>query len=154
MRERNDNSLIKFLISLITLALAIYKLYEVLQKLGAIAQAKKWAAEQKWYGQAKDYYRNARNYLNEEDFFDFDETSEEPVEVAVEVPLERLPKLAGRSKQVLKFIQKEGGVTMTRMQKRFKTVTPRTLRRDLDKLEKLGYIRQSGRTKNSFYELA
>jgi DeoR/GlpR family transcriptional regulator of sugar metabolism len=42
---------------------------------------------------------------------------------------------------------------MIELSSAFPAVTQRTLRRDMDKLESLGVVKQVGKTRDSYYEL-
>jgi predicted HTH transcriptional regulator len=58
-----------------------------------------------------------------------------------------------RQEKLLKMIKSEGHVSLSEIESSFRDVSNRTLRRDFDKLELLGYVEQLGRTKNSIYKL-
>ena len=58
-----------------------------------------------------------------------------------------------RQNDLLKFIKNNDASTMYDISKVFSKVTQRTLRRDLEKLEKTGLVKQDGKTRNSVYKL-
>lgn len=58
-----------------------------------------------------------------------------------------------RQSDLLKFIKNNDSSTMYDISRVFSKVTQRTLRRDLEKLEKTGLVKQDGKTRNSVYKL-
>lgn len=59
----------------------------------------------------------------------------------------------GRIDQLHGFISNKSEITIPEIRKHFSSVSERTLRRDMDKLEKMGVVKQVGKTKNSFYRV-
>jgi DNA-binding transcriptional ArsR family regulator len=74
---------------------------------------------------------------------------------SVEKDVENLLKsdLSKRQIEVLNFIKLHSDSKMSTISKVFNNVTPRTLRRDLSKLEQMGIVRQEGKTKDAVYKL-
>ncbi|BCX13797.1 MAG: hypothetical protein KatS3mg085_329 [Candidatus Dojkabacteria bacterium] len=64
-------------------------------------------------------------------------------------------ELTDRQKEIVEFLEKFGGesVKMNLLSKNFNTVTPRTLRRDLQNLVDLGIVKSLGTTKDREYKL-
>lgn len=60
--------------------------------------------------------------------------------------------LSERQEQIMDFIDKVDEMAVSDIVQKFKEVTPRTLRRDLEKLENLGFVKQIGKTKDSKYK--
>jgi predicted HTH transcriptional regulator len=58
-----------------------------------------------------------------------------------------------RQDQIIKYIQKNKIATVPQLLKLFPTVTDRTLRRDLNKMEDSGVVLRSGSTKSVSYTL-
>jgi len=58
-----------------------------------------------------------------------------------------------RQRQILALFDREEQITIDMINGVIKKITRRTLRRDLDYLEKRGYIKQVGKTKGSYYVL-
>jgi len=65
--------------------------------------------------------------------------------------LEVSKEINSRQAKILEFIRKNKNANMKVINSKFNTVTQRTLRRDLDRLEIEGYILQQGTTRNSVY---
>lgn len=61
--------------------------------------------------------------------------------------------LNARQKEVLSYIKQNSNSKMSSVSKIFNKVTPRTLRRDLEKLEQLGLLRQEGKTRDAIYKI-
>ena len=59
--------------------------------------------------------------------------------------------LNSRQLKIFDLVKFKNGTDMREINKKFKSVSQRTLRRDLDKLENMGYIKQEGKTRNSMY---
>jgi predicted HTH transcriptional regulator len=57
-----------------------------------------------------------------------------------------------RQDAILKFLQSNIEATISEITDEFNDVSPRTLRRDMDKLEKSGLVKQFGKTKDSRYK--
>lgn len=64
-----------------------------------------------------------------------------------------LDDLNSRQKDIFKYIQRHGEGKVSTMLNDFKGVTDRTLRRDLNKLERIGIVKRSGSTKSVVYRL-
>lgn len=62
-------------------------------------------------------------------------------------------ELGLRQKEILNYAKLNSAVKMSDLSRVFKKVTPRTLRRDLGKLEQLGLLRQEGKTKDAIYKI-
>ncbi|MFS8131108.1 MAG: DeoR family transcriptional regulator [Candidatus Dojkabacteria bacterium] len=62
-------------------------------------------------------------------------------------------ELNERQDKILSILNSKRKMNMTEMASEFVDVTSRTLRRDMEKLEKMKIIRQVGKTRDSFYEL-
>lgn len=60
-------------------------------------------------------------------------------------------KLNVRQRKLLEFVKNSSEVDMKSVSKKFPKVSQRTLRRDMDKLEELKLVAQSGKTRNSVY---
>lgn len=60
--------------------------------------------------------------------------------------------LSERQEEIVDFINRVDEMSVSDIVEKFKEVTPRTLRRDLEKLENLGFVRQIGKTKDSRYK--
>jgi len=58
-----------------------------------------------------------------------------------------------RQDEILKYLQKNKKVTVGQLLKLFPNITDRTLRRDLNKMEKQGMVVRSGSTKSVHYTL-
>lgn len=71
----------------------------------------------------------------------------------VEKPSKKYSNLNARQQKILKEVKNQKKVKSSEIRNQFKNINERTLRRDFDKLEKLGIVRQSGKTKDSFYEI-
>jgi hypothetical protein len=56
-----------------------------------------------------------------------------------------------RQRKILFLFKKRLTLSMSNLKEEFHQVTTRTLRRDLDKFEELGLIKQRGKTKDSVY---
>jgi predicted HTH transcriptional regulator len=69
---------------------------------------------------------------------------------ALKVTTDNLNK---RQKQILALFDREEQITIDMITTVIRNVTRRTIRRDLDHLEKKGYIKQVGKTKGSYYVL-
>lgn len=63
-----------------------------------------------------------------------------------------LSGLNERQIQILKYIQSKKYANMKDINNNFKEVSQRTLRRDMERLEKLQFVKQSGKTRDSMYE--
>lgn len=61
--------------------------------------------------------------------------------------------LNARQKEVLNYVKLNSNSKMSSVSKVFNKVTPRTLRRDLQKLEQLGFLRQEGKTRDAIYKI-
>lgn len=61
-------------------------------------------------------------------------------------------QLSDRQEQIYQFIKQGGEANMPAISSLISGVTDRTLRRDMTKLEKLGLVRQVGKTRNSVYK--
>lgn len=59
----------------------------------------------------------------------------------------------GRLDKLETFLNGKSEVTIPEISKHFSTVSERTLRRDMDKLEDKGVVKQVGKTKNSYYKV-
>ncbi len=57
-----------------------------------------------------------------------------------------------RQNLLLSYIKSKKQANMRDINLNFKNVSQRTLRRDMERLEKLRYVRQSGKTRDSMYE--
>jgi predicted HTH transcriptional regulator len=62
------------------------------------------------------------------------------------------PKINRRQMDIMDFLNKKGRVPMNNIEKRFPKVNVRTLRRDLERLQKVGLIEKKGSTKASTYK--
>ncbi len=62
-------------------------------------------------------------------------------------------ELSDRQESIYQLIRKEGELDMKSVQDKVAGVSDRTLRRDMTKMEKLGLIKQVGKTRNSVYKL-
>lgn len=58
-----------------------------------------------------------------------------------------------RQEDILGFIRSNSNAKMSDVSKLFAQVTPRTLRRDLEKLEQLGFLKQEGKTRDAVYKI-
>ena len=61
--------------------------------------------------------------------------------------------LNARQKDILNYIKNNSQAKMSTVSKIFSEVTPRTLRRDLGKLEQMGFLRQEGKTRDAVYKI-
>lgn len=61
--------------------------------------------------------------------------------------------LSTRQRSIVNYFDTHSSAKMAEISKNFKNVTPRTLRRDLTKLEQLGVLRQEGKTRDAVYKL-
>jgi len=61
--------------------------------------------------------------------------------------------LNARQKEVLNYVKSNSDSKMSSVSKVFNKVTPRTLRRDLQKLEQMGFLRQQGKTRDAVYKI-
>ena len=61
--------------------------------------------------------------------------------------------LNDRQEKIFEMVKQNGEVTMQTVSDRVSDVSERTLRRDMNKLEKLGLIERFGKTKDSVYKL-
>jgi hypothetical protein len=61
--------------------------------------------------------------------------------------------LTDRQENIYQLIRKEGEIDMKSVADKISGVSDRTLRRDMTKMEKLGLIKQVGKTRNSVYKL-
>lgn len=79
---------------------------------------------------------------------------EKPSPPKVDQPLteKKYSNLNERQQKILKEVKNQKKVKSSEIRNQFKNINERTLRRDFDKLEKLGIVRQLGKTKDSFYE--
>jgi DNA repair ATPase RecN len=59
----------------------------------------------------------------------------------------------GRLDKLETFLSGKSEITIPEIRKHFSAVSERTLRRDMDKLENMGIVKQVGKTKNSFYKV-
>jgi DNA repair ATPase RecN len=59
----------------------------------------------------------------------------------------------GRIDQLQSFVSNKSEITIPEIRKHFSSVSERTLRRDMEKLENMGVVKQVGKTKNSFYRV-
>jgi predicted HTH transcriptional regulator len=59
--------------------------------------------------------------------------------------------ITNRQKKILDLFENDEEVSMNIIKKNIKSVSPRTLRRDLDHLEEKGLILKEGVTKGSYY---
>lgn len=57
-----------------------------------------------------------------------------------------------RQDAILNFLKSNNEATISEITEEFNDVSSRTLRRDMDKLEKLGLVKQFGKTKDSRYK--
>lgn len=58
-----------------------------------------------------------------------------------------------RQEDILGFIRSNSNAKMSDVSKLFAQVTPRTLRRDLERLEQLGFLKQEGKTRDAVYKI-
>ncbi len=58
-----------------------------------------------------------------------------------------------RQQQLLDYLRTNLDSKMSNVSAAFSTVTPRTLRRDMEKLESMGFIRQQGKTRDTVYKV-
>ncbi len=58
-----------------------------------------------------------------------------------------------RIDKIQKLLSDKSEIAIPDIRKHFAGVSERTLRRDMDKLEKMGVVKQVGKTKNSYYEI-
>ena len=61
--------------------------------------------------------------------------------------------LNSRQSDILNYIRNNSEAKMSNVSKMFAEVTPRTLRRDLGKLEQMGFVRQEGKTRDAVYKI-
>lgn len=61
--------------------------------------------------------------------------------------------LNARQKEVLNYVKLNSKSKMSSVSKVFNKVTPRTLRRDLQKLEQMGFLKQEGKTRDAIYKI-
>lgn len=64
----------------------------------------------------------------------------------------RAPKLNRRQMDIMDLLNNKGKVAMKNIERKFTKVNVRTLRRDLEKLQKLELIQKEGSTKASTYK--
>lgn len=62
-------------------------------------------------------------------------------------------ELSARQEEIYQLIRSDKRVTISDVEDVVPNVSNRTLRRDLNKLEKLGLIKQMGKTRDSYYTL-
>lgn len=62
-------------------------------------------------------------------------------------------KLTPRQEQIYQLISTDGEVSMPTVSSSISDVSPRTLRRDMTKLENLGLVKRVGKTKDSVYKI-
>ncbi|MCS7318065.1 MAG: DeoR family transcriptional regulator [Candidatus Dojkabacteria bacterium] len=60
-------------------------------------------------------------------------------------------KLNVRQKKILNIIKTLDYISVSDLSKKIRNVSTRTLRRDMDRLEKLGILKQNGKTKDTIY---
>ncbi len=70
----------------------------------------------------------------------------------LEKPSLKHSNLNERQQKILQEVKNQKKVKSSEIRNQFKNINERTLRRDFDKLEKLGIVKQTGKTKDSFYE--
>lgn len=61
-------------------------------------------------------------------------------------------KISKRQGEILDYLEENNDIAISDIMKNFSSVSSRTLRRDLSKLEELGHVRQVGKTKDSRYK--
>jgi predicted HTH transcriptional regulator len=61
--------------------------------------------------------------------------------------------LNSRQEQIFNYIKLNSEVKMSSVSQIFNKVTPRTLRRDFEKLQQLGLVRQEGKTRDAVYKI-
>ena len=61
--------------------------------------------------------------------------------------------LSDRQESIYQLVRREGEIDMKSVLSKVDGVSDRTLRRDMTKMEKLGLIKQVGKTRNSVYKL-
>lgn len=61
--------------------------------------------------------------------------------------------LNSRQEDILDFVRSNSNAKMSDVSRLFSRVTPRTLRRDLEKLEQLGFLKQEGKTRDAVYKI-
>jgi len=76
---------------------------------------------------------------------------DEPQKETVELDLKEL-KLSGRQKIVVEEIMHKGKIYPSELQELLPNVSSRTIRRDMNGLEKLGLVEQKGATKSTYYK--
>lgn len=76
---------------------------------------------------------------------------DEPKGDRVDLDLETL-KLSSRQKKIVKKLIKKGKVYPSELQDLLPNVSSRTIRRDMNGLEKLGLVEQKGATKSTYYK--
>jgi predicted HTH transcriptional regulator len=77
-------------------------------------------------------------------------SKEKPKEDKVDLNLET-PKLSNREKKIVKELIEKGKVYPSELQELLPNVSSRTIRRDMNGLEKLGLVEQKGATKSTYY---
>ena len=61
--------------------------------------------------------------------------------------------LNSRQSDIMNYIRNNSEAKMSNVSKMFAEVTPRTLRRDLGKLEQMGLVKQEGKTRDAVYKI-
>jgi predicted HTH transcriptional regulator len=159
-------SFVKRVIALVTFVVAVMQLYKLLKESGILAQLQTSFNEFKRdnllepnvpfeLSEDIDNVSTATEVVaNKEDLVVKVAETKPAKTVKSTIKAKKSTKTAAvspRAKTLLNYIKSRKQITVAEIRDQFPTVTARTLRRDLDKLEKQGVIAQTGKTRNSAY---
>ncbi len=156
-KSPNYKTIIKFVVTIIGICIAAYRIYQFLNKSGLLLEIKQRykQLESKASNQVAEITQEGRDFVEDQAAYWKDELP--VIKQNIDNSLIKMTKsveaeLTPRSSLLLNYIKQKSPVTMNQISDKFPSVTSRTLRRDLDKLEQLGFVTQEGKTRNSYYK--
>lgn len=148
MEQTNNNkaNIIKAVTAVVVLGVLVYKGYKLLNRSGLLKE----------FSERYKELKKSSVSLSKDVFDDQPEVAEEEVVVEkgsdnIDAEDDVLEDVSERGKKLLGYIKANKHLTMSDIRVKFSSVTARTLRRDLDKLEDRGLIEQLGKTRGSSY---
>jgi hypothetical protein len=162
--QKDKTNWLKTLTNFITFLLAVYKLYQLARENGWIEKAKVYLSKLEVTKEVKNKLADLEDKIQEQVETTKSEVIAEVVKTKKQLLKSKPVKLvksiqvntskgSPRTNALLGYIKAEKHTTMSNIRGKFPSVTARTLRRDLEKLEEQGYIAQSGKTRNSSYHV-
>lgn len=162
-------SIIKTITSLIAVGFAIWRVYKYLETHGVVADLKRKAAK---YTEEKNSLFNQQERpvgisalipASKPVALNYIKPKLKAIKVKKNLPVIKkvntivksaainYREISPRTKLVKEFVRTRKFATMGEITNKFSSVTSRTLRRDLDQLERAGFVIQEGKTKGTGY---